>query len=435
MPSLPKIKAYKGKGQYIFVSYSHDNKDTVYPFIAALQKKYNVWFDDGLHYGKEFEEELAVKLEGCSLFVFMVSNESLVSDFCKEELFYAREQRKPFVNILTEDNIALPGWFRLRCGRYQMCHLYQFQSPDAALEELESRCEFFELTKKAESGSGSQSGRKPEGDPDAEAAERARLEAEEKARLEAEEKARREAEEKARRDAEAKARRKAEREKREAEERARREAEAAAAAAKKPSELAKGDVYRFGSYPQSESGSPEPIEWVVLARDGSEALLVSRRALDCKPYNPIYADVTWEECSLRKWLNEDFLSAAFSEEEQSRIIVSAVKADANPSYSTPAGNDTSDKVFLLSVPEANEHFDSEETRMCAPTEYAKKQGAFSNKKHKVDGLPAGWWWLRTPGSGQHLAAYVGDDGLTSNYGSIVYDAAGAVRPALKISLS
>ena len=105
MPSIPRIKAYKGKGHYIFVSYSHDNKDTVYPFIAALQKKYNVWFDDGLHYGKEFEDELAEKLEGCSLFVFMVSNESLESDFCMEELFYAREQRKPFVNILTESRI------------------------------------------------------------------------------------------------------------------------------------------------------------------------------------------------------------------------------------------------------------------------------------------------------------------------------------------
>ncbi|MBP5269602.1 MAG: toll/interleukin-1 receptor domain-containing protein [Clostridia bacterium] len=443
MPSIPRIKAYKGKGHYIFVSYSHDNKDTVYPFIAALQKKYNVWFDDGLHYGKEFEDELAEKLEGCSLFVFMVSNESLESDFCKEELFYAREQRKPFVNILTEDNIALPGWFRLRCGRYQMCHLYQFQNPDVALEELESRCEFFDLTRKTESGSGSQSAHKGDDDAERRAAEKARLEAEEKARreaeekarLEAEEKARREAEEKARRDAEARARRKAEKEKKEAEERARREAEAAAAAAKSPSELAKGDVFRFGSYVQSESGSPEPIEWLVLSREGNEALLISRLALDCKPYNPIYAEETWEECSLRKWLNEDFLSAAFSEEEQSRIVVSAVKADANPSYSSPAGNDTSDRIFLLSVPEANEYFDSEETRICAPTEYAKKQGAFTNKKHKAGNLPACWWWLRTPGFGPHLAAYVGDDGSTSNYGSIVYDTAGAVRPALRISLS
>ncbi|MBO4429059.1 MAG: toll/interleukin-1 receptor domain-containing protein [Clostridia bacterium] len=96
MPNLPNIKAYDGQGKYIFVSYSHKEKEAVYPFIAALQEKYNVWFDEGIHYGHEWEDEIAEKLDGCSIFIYMISNTSLESDNCKDELHLARSQKKEF---------------------------------------------------------------------------------------------------------------------------------------------------------------------------------------------------------------------------------------------------------------------------------------------------------------------------------------------------
>ena len=139
MPSLPDIKAYSGNGNYIFVSYSHRDKSIAYPFIAALQEKFNVWFDDGIHYGKEWEREIVEKLDGCSIFVFLISKSSLDSPNCKDELYYAREHSKHFINVLLDDSIQLPREFVFRYGRFQMCNLNSFPSPEDAIEDLERK--------------------------------------------------------------------------------------------------------------------------------------------------------------------------------------------------------------------------------------------------------------------------------------------------------
>lgn len=80
-----------------------------------------------------------------------------------------------------------------------------------------------------------------------------------------------------------------------------------------------GDTYRFGSYEQdnNKSNGQEDIEWLVLAKEGTKILVISKEALDCKPYS--YTNVTWETCTLRKWLNNDFINAAFSADERTMI--------------------------------------------------------------------------------------------------------------------
>ena len=64
------------------------------------------------------------------------------------------------------------------------------------------------------------------------------------------------------------------------------------------------------------------------------ALLISRYAIDCQPYNTEYKNVTWETCSLRKWLNEAFYNKAFTSEEKAKIILSEVKNDSDNSLKT-----------------------------------------------------------------------------------------------------
>nr|MCR5341287.1 DUF6273 domain-containing protein [Saccharofermentans sp.] len=110
-----------------------------------------------------------------------------------------------------------------------------------------------------------------------------------------------------------------------------------------------GDIVTFGKYEQdnNKSNGKEDIEWIVLAREGNKVLVLSRYALACKPYNNKKADVTWETCSLRKWLNEDFFESAFDEEDKSCIVKTNVTADKNPEYETSQGNPTTDNVFLL----------------------------------------------------------------------------------------
>ena len=191
-----------------------------------------------------------------------------------------------------------------------------------------------------------------------------------------------------------------------------------------------GSTVFFGSYEQDNvaSNGKEAIEWIVLAKEGNRALLISRYALDCQQYNTSWTSVTWETCSLRKWLNGTFIRNAFSSDEQRIIKSTTVTADKNPSYSTSPGNDTTDKVFLLSITEVNKYFSSNSARQCKGTDYCYAKGAYKDTNGNC------WWWLRSPGYHSDCAAYVYYDGSVGDYGDIVYGADDAVRPALWIDL-
>ena len=190
-----------------------------------------------------------------------------------------------------------------------------------------------------------------------------------------------------------------------------------------------GDIVYFGTYEQDNdtSNGKENIEWLVLAKENNRVLVISDKALDCQTYNSSITSVTWETCTLRKWLNNDFINAAFSDDEKAMIPTVTVSADKNPKYNTNPGNATKDKVFLLSIVEAEKYFSSDEARMCVPTEYAISNGA-------SDSYTNCWWWLRSPGISQDLAASVYFDGDVHEYGNNVNCANLAVRPALWITI-
>ena len=110
-------------------------------------------------------------------------------------------------------------------------------------------------------------------------------------------------------------------------------------------------------------------------------------------FNPLNEKVTWQNSSIRKWLNEDFLSKAFSDKEAVRIQDILVTADPNEKYDVDAGKDTVDKVFLLSIKEVETYFKIDDSRICFASNYAAKQSSASewSETNQRD------WWLRTPG--------------------------------------
>ena len=192
-----------------------------------------------------------------------------------------------------------------------------------------------------------------------------------------------------------------------------------------------GDIILFGSYEQDNNpyNGTEDIEWLVLAKEKDRVLVISRYALDCRPYNAKEQEVTWETCFLHGWLNDTFLNNAFSADEQAMIRTETVTADRNPSYGTSPGNDTTDKVFLLSIAEVNQYLTGESARKCQATAYAVKRGAYINP---LDGNC--WWWLRSPGMNSFLAAIVNYVGSVGYDGVRVHTWDGAVRPALWINI-
>ena len=183
----------------------------------------------------------------------------------------------------------------------------------------------------------------------------------------------------------------------------------------------------FGRY-QYDRGVIKPIKWTILDVQADKALIISKYGIDTVRYHEKFEETTWEKCTLRKWLNNDFINSAFTQEEQSQIETTTVTADENPDYSTDPGNDTQDKVFLLSIPEAEKYFENDSERTVTATPYAKKQGAY------VADNGDSRWWLRSPGNYAMNAARVLNVGSVSTYGDLVDFDNYVVRPALWISI-
>ena len=196
-----------------------------------------------------------------------------------------------------------------------------------------------------------------------------------------------------------------------------------------------GDIITFGHYEQDNNlnNGQEAIEWIVLDYDAAEnkALLLSRYGLDAKQYHGSNVRITWEKCSLRSWLNGEFLKTAFTGDEQKAILKTNVDNSNKQGFSgwnTDGGNDTVDQVFLLSYREAfEEYFKDYQSRFCKPTAYAKAQGAYAGSS-----TGSGWWWLRSPGGNQGSAADVSRVG--TRFSSDVDLASGCIRPALWVNL-
>ena len=145
-----------------------------------------------------------------------------------------------------------------------------------------------------------------------------------------------------------------------------------------------GDTIAFGRYEQDNntSNGAEPIEWLVLDRDGDRALLLSQQVLDAQPFCESSAEAEWNTSDVRAWLNDAFLNAAFSAEAQEKL---------EEMY---AGDDAvgTDRVFLLSSADEGRYFQSDEARIAFPTTYALAQGAPVDAENSEGGCQ---WWLRT----------------------------------------
>ena len=191
-----------------------------------------------------------------------------------------------------------------------------------------------------------------------------------------------------------------------------------------------GDTVFFGAYEQDNntSNGKEDIKWLVLDKKDDAVLVISKHVLEDKSFGR--NDDTWETCSLRKWLNGDFINDAFSPEEQSKLQITNVSADKNPKFDVDSGNATMDKVFLLSVAEVEKYFISDESRI------ADLHSAVSNEYYSDR------WWLRTSGVSfdtygktyyRYGAVCIGNTGVVS-YGGNPADNINGVRPAMWISL-
>ena len=194
------------------------------------------------------------------------------------------------------------------------------------------------------------------------------------------------------------------------------------------------ETYTFGRYEQDgdSSNGKEPIEWLVLDRDGDRALLLSKYALDYQSFMPFYEPVTepytWESCSLRRWLNGTFLNAAFSADEQQRLLTTTVITSPGSLHRENGPVTTEDRVFLLSNTEVYAYFASEAATAAEYTAYALSENPWPGNAATPG--PADWWLRTTDGYDHPDGVYA--DGRVGE-GARAYEGE-YVRPAIWITV-
>lgn len=132
---------------------------------------------------------------------------------------------------------------------------------------------------------------------------------------------------------------------------------------------------KFGRYPQSVGeNTKKDIEWYILSNSNGKKLLLSKYILDNKKFSDRNIFSTWEDSTLREWLNKDFYNIAFNDNEKKKILDTEIKSTAyTPEYDVV----TKDRVFLLSYEDYEKYFNGLSNASVNPygstfaTEYAK----------------------------------------------------------------
>jgi len=207
------------------------------------------------------------------------------------------------------------------------------------------------------------------------------------------------------------------------------------------------DIYEFSGY-----------EWLVLDVQDDKMLILSNKILESREFNEfspvISLEANWEYCTLRAYLNGEFYENTFTKSEKSRIIETEIQNKNNQWFGNDGGNDTLDKVFLLSLEEIVQYFgDSGQlsSRLSDVTwhiddEYndariAQHVGGRYAQRDREDvytiiDADAPWkWWLRSPGNYPNGAVWVTDTGTVLVSGETHHNYSSGVRPAMWISYS
>jgi len=200
-----------------------------------------------------------------------------------------------------------------------------------------------------------------------------------------------------------------------------------------------GDIIEFGDY-----------SWVVLDVQDNYALIITEHAYILRGggyWHNIWGPVTWEVSSIRRYLNDDFYNR-FSEADRLRIRETYVVNNDNPWngtdlwYDSFGGENTTDKIFFLSVQEIVQYFGDSSSQMddrpdgIGPLRFInwisdEYDDARIGRDEEGTNLS---WWLRTPGANQRLVTFIDPNGVIAMYGTSSPQTPFGARPAMWLNL-
>ncbi len=219
--------------------------------------------------------------------------------------------------------------------------------------------------------------------------------------------------------------------------------------------------------------SIDPIQWRVLFNADGKLLVLSDTAIDKMSYHGDPEEITYERSGIRSWLNgydslendeyssgsdnggtdytnDNFIDAAFCEKEQNvirqtEVINSVFEGIAefapNPHHiDVPGGNDTKDKIFLLSLSDVMNplhgfvySLNATDRRKAIVSDYTASGGTLAFIGVNFVGASSLSYYLRTPGDSSQLAVIVMDGGNVDVGGGAIASNITDIRPALHIA--
>lgn len=198
-----------------------------------------------------------------------------------------------------------------------------------------------------------------------------------------------------------------------------------------------GDIVSFGRFydmDEMEHIYRCDLEWQVLDKEDDKILLITKDIIKMLPYNTYLEPITWEDCSLRKWLNEDFYNVTFNDQDKEKIVTTENINSANDYYlNTSESNTTYDNVFLLSINECVKYYKKNiDTFKVVGTRFAIMEGLWISRKELTYGYSV--WWLRTVGKKSSFASLIHAGGSIGRAGDGVATTGNGVRPCIWVKI-
>lgn len=97
----------------VFVSYARADKPYCIRIIETLHA-HDVWYDQRLYAGQDWWQEILRRLEWCEVFLYLLSPDSVTSQYCRRELELALRLKRDIIPVMITGNTALPENMRDR---------------------------------------------------------------------------------------------------------------------------------------------------------------------------------------------------------------------------------------------------------------------------------------------------------------------------------
>ena len=201
-------------------------------------------------------------------------------------------------------------------------------------------------------------------------------------------------------------------------------------------ELEFQDEFYLGEFEQDNVrfNGPEALEWVVLKQVDGKTLVTTKYNIDSRHASEEKGAVTWENCTLRTWMNDEFYNSAFSDEEKAAILEETIdNSDDNFWTNADSGEGTTDRVFAISYAE---YIDILEETLCdfrffaaKPTKYCHAAGA------DTGAFETSIYWMRTSGKDERNFMVMDREGFARFIGWDAGHGHVCVRPCMWLDSS